>query len=122
MYFFCSGHQKEANCKDCLLIIDHVTGEITLEKLSSQIMVKKTRSEKPDPKNASQDSSINITPTNSRPHTPINSTKHETGKSGINKKAVAGNKVAGTKYKVNSKYTVNIRNKGLIGRILRKSR
>ena len=34
-----SGHQKESNAKDCLLIIDHVTGEITLEKLSSQLMV-----------------------------------------------------------------------------------
>merc|ERR1711936_1541880 len=44
------GHQKEANAKDCLLIIDHVTGEITLEKLSSQLMVKKTRAEKLDRK------------------------------------------------------------------------
>lgn len=29
--------------KECVLIIDHVTGEITLEKLSSNIQVKKTR-------------------------------------------------------------------------------
>ena len=97
-HHFCSGHQKEANGKDCLLIIDHVTGEITLEKLSSQIMVKKTRAEKPDLKNPSQDSSINITPSNSRPHTPINSAKHEAGKSGISKKAGGGNKLAGTKF------------------------
>ncbi|KAF9409907.1 hypothetical protein HW555_010839 [Spodoptera exigua] len=31
--------------KDCVLIIDRVTGEITLEKLSSNIQVKKTRQE-----------------------------------------------------------------------------
>lgn len=29
--------------KECVLIIDRVTGEITLEKLSSNIQVKKTR-------------------------------------------------------------------------------
>lgn len=31
--------------KECVLIIDRSTGEITLEKLSSNIQVKKTRSE-----------------------------------------------------------------------------
>lgn len=31
--------------KECVLIIDHVTGEITLERLSSNIQVKKTRVE-----------------------------------------------------------------------------
>lgn len=31
--------------KECVLIIDRVTGEITLEKLSCNIQVKKTRSE-----------------------------------------------------------------------------
>ncbi|KPJ13375.1 Ell-associated factor Eaf [Papilio machaon] len=31
--------------KECVLIIDRVTGEITLEKLSSNIQVKKTRQE-----------------------------------------------------------------------------
>lgn len=29
--------------KECVLIIDHSTGEITLEKLSNNIQVKKTR-------------------------------------------------------------------------------
>lgn len=29
--------------KECVLIIDRITGEITLEKLSSNIQVKKTR-------------------------------------------------------------------------------
>lgn len=31
--------------KECVLIIDRVTGEITLEKLACNIQVKKTRSE-----------------------------------------------------------------------------
>jgi len=49
-----SGHQKKANEKECILVIDRVTGEITLEKLSSQILVKKTRAEKPDRANHQQ--------------------------------------------------------------------
>lgn len=36
------GSQRAYN-KECVLIIDRVTGEITLEKLSSNIQVKKTR-------------------------------------------------------------------------------
>lgn len=35
--------------KECVLIIDRVTGAITLEKLSSNIQVKKTRSESVKP-------------------------------------------------------------------------
>lgn len=31
--------------KECVLVIDRATGEITLEKLSSNMQVKKTRSE-----------------------------------------------------------------------------
>jgi len=42
------GHQKKANEKECIMVIDHVTGEVTLEMLSSQILVKKTRAEKPE--------------------------------------------------------------------------
>jgi len=78
-----SGHQKEANAKDCLLIIDHVTGEITLEKLSSQIMVKKTRSEKPDSK---LETPIVLPTQSSRPQTPNNVAKHDSSKSSQNKK------------------------------------
>ena len=48
LFFCCSGNQQRANEKECILVIDRVTGEITLEKLSSQIRVKKTRQEKPD--------------------------------------------------------------------------
>ena len=51
-----------------------MTGEITLEKLSSQIMVKKTRSEKPDSK---LDNSIVLPTPSSRPHTPNNLSKQE---------------------------------------------
>lgn len=40
------GNAKPANTKDCILIIDHETGELTLERISNQIMVKKTRHEK----------------------------------------------------------------------------
>jgi len=42
------GNAKPANTKDCILIIDHETGELTLERISNQIMLKKTRAEKPD--------------------------------------------------------------------------
>jgi len=40
------GNAKPANSKECILIIDHETGELTLERISNQIMVKKTRHEK----------------------------------------------------------------------------
>jgi len=42
------GGAKPAGSKDCILIIDHETGELTLERLSNQILLKKTRAEKPE--------------------------------------------------------------------------
>lgn len=42
------GHKSMANTKECILIIDDVTGEFTIERLSSQIQLKKTRPEKID--------------------------------------------------------------------------
>jgi len=42
------GQAKPASTKDCILIIDHETGELTLERLSNQILLKKTRAEKPE--------------------------------------------------------------------------
>ncbi|KRT86329.1 hypothetical protein AMK59_2627 [Oryctes borbonicus] len=42
------GSQRPYN-KECVLIIDKITGEITLEKLSGNIQVKKTRSESVKP-------------------------------------------------------------------------
>ncbi|XP_037088903.1 ell-associated factor Eaf-like, partial [Pollicipes pollicipes] len=36
--------------KECVLVVDHETGEIRLEKLSENIQVKKTRSEGPTPR------------------------------------------------------------------------
>ena len=36
---------KKAHLKECVLIIDHETGEITLERLTHSINVKKTRVE-----------------------------------------------------------------------------
>jgi len=44
------GHINESNPKDCVLVIDHETGEITIERLSNQILLKKTRPEKADNK------------------------------------------------------------------------
>lgn len=38
------GSQRPYN-KECVLIIDRITGEITLEKLSGNLQVKKTRTE-----------------------------------------------------------------------------
>jgi len=42
------GNATPAKTKDCILIIDHETGELTLERISNQIMLKKTRPEKTD--------------------------------------------------------------------------
>jgi len=51
---------KKPYLKECVFIIDHNTGEITLEKLSNNIQLKKTRSE-----------SLNVNKfTNNRPSTP----------------------------------------------------
>ena len=69
-----------------------MTGEITLEKLSSQIMVKKTRSEKPDSK---LETPIVLPTQSSRPQTPNNVAKHDSSKSSQNKKVTdhkTGNK------------------------------
>jgi len=99
-----SGHQKEANAKDCLLIIDHVTGEITLEKLSSQIMVKKTRSEKPGSK---LDDIVLPTPS-SRPHTPNNFPKHDSYKSNVNKKVASEHKPGRVNHVNSPNHTKNV--------------
>jgi len=60
--------------KECVLIIDRDTGEITLEKISSTIQVKKTRSESVKPllpqDRSSQNLSDRPTLTSSRPATP----------------------------------------------------
>lgn len=47
---------KRPTQKECVLIIDHQTGEITLEKISSATQLKKTRSEGPKPTNLSRPS------------------------------------------------------------------
>ncbi|XP_055624269.1 ell-associated factor Eaf [Toxorhynchites rutilus septentrionalis] len=39
------GNQRDYSKKECVLIINRLTGEVTLEKLSSNIQVKKTRTE-----------------------------------------------------------------------------
>merc|ERR1719167_1485554 len=59
------GNAKPANTKECVLIIDHETGELTLERISNQIMLKKTRPEKPDRPNIFQDKGYS---SNSSPH------------------------------------------------------
>lgn len=41
-----TGPAKEANARDCILIFDQETGELTLERLSNQILLKKTRAER----------------------------------------------------------------------------
>lgn len=60
--------------KECVLIIDRVTGEITLEKLSANIQVKKTRTE---PKSQVH-LGISGANSNSRPITPVEMTKSPT--------------------------------------------
>lgn len=64
------GSQKPYQ-KECVLIIDRVTGEITLEKLSSNIQVKKTRNESyktPTPAAAPHSTNRPLTPVD---HPPI---------------------------------------------------
>jgi len=46
------GNAETAPTKDCVLIIDHETGELTLERISNKIMVKKTRPERAGPPGA----------------------------------------------------------------------
>jgi len=41
------GSAKPANSKDCILIIDWETGELRLERVSNQILLKKTREKNP---------------------------------------------------------------------------
>ncbi|XP_041988187.1 ell-associated factor Eaf [Aricia agestis] len=63
--------------KECVLIIDKVTGEITLEKLSSNITVKKTR----------QESSAKA-----RPHTPVTTELTNTTQRSTSRTRVATNR------------------------------
>jgi len=42
------GHLNTAAAKECVLIIDNETGQLTIERLTSQILMKKTRPEKGD--------------------------------------------------------------------------
>ena len=54
-------------------------------------MVKKTRAEKSETK-TSQDKPLNLPPSNSRPNTPNNFDKSDSGKSGQSRKGEAENK------------------------------
>ncbi|XP_015173206.1 PREDICTED: ell-associated factor Eaf [Polistes dominula] len=86
--------------KDCVLIIDRKTGEITLEKLSANIQVKKTRTE---PKsqlhlgtsttnNSSSTGSSNTNNNSNRPITPVETKKSPTHNKLINKSRVVNRK------------------------------
>ncbi|XP_051175776.1 ell-associated factor Eaf [Leptopilina boulardi] len=75
--------------KECVLIIDHVTGEITLEKLSSNIQVKKTRIE------SKPQSHLNVPGPNSatRPITPVETKNNPTdGRNNSRTKVSTGKK------------------------------
>lgn len=63
--------------KECVIIIDRVTGEITLEKLSTNIQVKKTRLEAAAPKLAPS----MLQSSSSRPLTPVDSMLNSHSKS-----------------------------------------
>lgn len=84
------GSQRPCS-KECVLIFNHLTGEITLEKLSSNIQVKKTRVEQRS-QSAVPPSVPTSTASNSlnRPNTPIetklkpNSTSNSIQASNIN--------------------------------------
>lgn len=94
-----SGFLKDTSHKECVLIIDRVTGEITLEKLSGQMLLKKTRQERRSDKSetmpdsrlpmstSSSSSSTSSAPpapqpsasssSSSRPQTPVSSFKRD---------------------------------------------
>ena len=87
-----SGHSQDSSQKECVLIIDQTTGEITLEKLSSHMRLKKTRQERPEKSvqiekminsgsTATMAPSTNIISTNnsnsSRPQTPVSAFKRD---------------------------------------------
>ncbi|XP_054169040.1 ell-associated factor Eaf-like [Oppia nitens] len=57
---------RKSHQKECVLIIDHKTGEITLEKLNQNIIVKRTRQQNP---------SKTHKPLIGRPNTPIDNKK-----------------------------------------------
>ena len=92
MNLYFSGHCTDSSQKECVLIIDQTTGEITLEKLSSHMRLKKTRQERPEKSvqiekminsgsTATMAPSTNIISTNnsnsSRPQTPVSAFKRD---------------------------------------------
>ena len=96
LYF--SGFLKDSSQKECVLIIDRVTGEITLEKLSGQMLLKKTRQAKSSDKSDQMDrlmpstamasasslaapSSSNPQGSSSRPQTPVTFKRESPGTS-----------------------------------------
>ena len=84
---------KESNKKDCVLIIDHETGEITLERLTDHILLKKTRSERNHGGGGQGTSGMGSQPS-SRPSTPM-----ETGGGGGgSKRASPGMKASNDRF------------------------
>jgi ELL-associated factor len=73
---------KDSNKKDCVLIIDHETGEITIERLTSQILLKKTRPEKPEKPERGATTSLGVASATSRPLTPLESSNSRKGSPG----------------------------------------
>lgn len=61
---------KDSSKKECVLIIDQETGEITIERLTKQIAVKKTRPERPEQGGNRSSSHLPPNP-GSRPSTPL---------------------------------------------------
>jgi ELL-associated factor len=83
-----SGHCTDSSQKECVLIIDQTTGEITLEKLSSHMRLKKTRQERPEKSvqidkminsglTAPPPSNISTNSNSSRPQTPVSAFKRD---------------------------------------------
>ena len=91
MNLYFSGHCTDSSQKECVLIIDQTTGEITLEKLSSHMRLKKTRQERPEKSvqiekminsgsTAPSNISTNSNPpghNSSRPQTPVSAFKRD---------------------------------------------
>jgi ELL-associated factor len=91
------GNLKEPGHKECILIIDRNTGEITLEKLSGHMLLKKTRQERPGKQSAQFEHLVNppITAEHNHQHLPPpgngNAATSNSNTTGINSIAAKSN-------------------------------
>lgn len=85
------GNLKEPGQKECILIIDRHTGEITLEKLSGHMLLKKTRQERPGKQSAQFEHLVNPVISENNLQLPGNGNGASNSSTGINSLAAKSN-------------------------------